>query len=261
MADSMQKLTSYKPLRASVIALIVLIAVLVLGGALWSLCMVTIDPGMVGIVFHERGEPDPAGHFIVEEGYKGIQREVLEPGLHFFPLTTTFMEITQVPMTVVPEGKVGVLIAQDGRPLPEGAVLAEDDQFDENGNLVKMGQIGIRKEILKPGTHLINTEYFQVELADAFYVPSGKIGVLKREIGDSAPPGQILVSLEDNYRGYIREVQEPGLRYFHPKIYSWDVVDALNIPPGKVGVLTRKIGDAAPAGQRLVPRDSNYRGI
>ena len=38
-------------------------------------------------------------------------------------------------------------------------------------------------------------------------------------------------------------------------------MDALNIPAGKVGVLTRKIGDAPPDGQRLVPRDSNYRGI
>lgn len=315
-----EKLASYKQFGVPVFLGVIVVIVLVLGGFLWGLCVVTIDQGKVGIVFHERGKSDPAGHFIVEKGYKGTQREVLPPGLHFFLTTTAFMKITQVPMTVIPEGKVGVLNAQDGRPLPEGAVLAEDDEFDENENFIRMGQKGIRKEILKQGTHLINPKYFKVELQDAFTVPSGqvgvlrrnigdpppngeilvsmesnyrgivkdvlepglrylhpkiynlelydalniefgKIGVLKREIGDPTPPGQILVSLEDNYRGFIKEVMEPGLRYLHPKIYSWEVVDALNIPAGKVGVLTRKIGDPAPYGQRLVSRESNYRGI
>jgi hypothetical protein len=125
-----------------------------------------------------------------------------------------------------------------------------------------MGQKGIRKRFLKPGSYPdINPGYFKVVQYDAFNVPFGKIGVLKREIGEQAPPGQILVSLEDNYQGYIKEVQGPGIQYRHPKIYSWEVIDALNIPPGKVGVLTRKIGDPPPDGQRLVPRESNYRGI
>ena len=66
------------------------IIVLILGGFVLFFCVTTIDPGMIGIVFHERGKTDPAGHFIVEKGYKGVQREVLEPGLHFFPMTILY---------------------------------------------------------------------------------------------------------------------------------------------------------------------------
>ena len=260
MSEDPKKLESYgfSPVMIVVVAAVILI----LGGALYVMCFETIQPGMIGIVHHKRGKTDPAGHFIVEKGSKGTQREVLMPGLHFFPLTTVFMDITEVPMTVIPPGKVGVLNAQDGRKLPDGAVLAEDDEIDpDTGALLKMGQKGIRKSILEPGTYPINTAYFTVELYDALTVEPGHVGVLTRRIGDPAPAGRILVSMDSNYRGIIKEVLEPGVRYLHPKIYSWEVIEALNIPPGKIGVLTRNIGDPAPPGQILVPFDSNYRGI
>ncbi len=47
--------------------------------------VVSIPAGMVGVVFRKIGD-DPADkdRFIVEEGEKGIQREVLMPGWRFF---------------------------------------------------------------------------------------------------------------------------------------------------------------------------------
>ncbi len=220
---------------------------------------VTIKPGMVGIVFQKSGKVDPDGHFIVEKGYQGIQREVLMPGAH---QTTSFMKVTQAPMTVIPEGKVGVLIAQDGRTLPEGAILAEDDEIDpETGKLIKMGQKGIRKSLLMPGTYPINTTYLKVEVHDALEVKSGKVGVLIRKIGDPSPAGQILVSRDSPYRGIIKELFEPGMYYLHPYMYAWEVVDAVIIPEGKIGILTRKIGTAPPAGTIMVDRNSEYQGI
>lgn len=260
MSEEGKKLMSYG--FSPILIVIVLVVVLVLSGAIYALCVVTIKPGMIGIVHHKQGKTDPAGHFIVEKGYKGTQREVLMPGLHFFPLTTVFIDITQVPMTVIPPGKVGMLIAQDGRESAPGSVLAADDEIDpDTGKLIQMGEKGIRKSILEPGTYPINTKYFALELHEALNVEPGNVGILTRRIGDRAPEGQILVSMDSNYRGIIREVLEPGIRYLHPKIYSWEVIEALNIPPGQVGVLTRKIGDPAPSGQILVPFDSNYRGM
>ncbi len=260
MSEETKKPMSYgfSPILVVIIAAVVLILV----GTVYVLCVKTIQPGKIGIVHYKRGKTDPAGHFIVEKGYKGTQREVLMPGLHFFWSTTVFMDITQVPMTVIPPGKVGVLIAQDGRESAQGSVLAADDEINpDTGKLIRMGEKGIRKSILEPGTYPINTKYFTVELYDALNVEPGKIGVLTRRIGEPAPEGQILVSMESNYRGIIKEVLEPGIRYLHPKIYTWEVVDALNIPAGKVGVLTRKIGKQAPSGKILVPFDSNYRGM
>ena len=262
MSESTKNLVSYKPLRTSVLLIIAVVLVLVLGGALWSLCMVTIKPGMIGIAHHKRGKTDPAGHFIVEKGYKGVQREVLMPGLHFFWTTTAFMDITKVPMTVIPKGKVGVLIAQDGRKLQEGEVLAEDDQIDpETGKLIKMGEKGIRKSILEPGTYQINIKYFTVELHDALNIEPGRVGVLTRKIGEPAPAGQILVPRTSNYRGIIREVLEPGIQYLHPYIYNWEIAEAVNISAGKLGVLTRKVGTPPPPGAILVDRNSQYQGI
>ena len=260
--EKTQKPASYKPFRSSIMIGVIAVLVLVLGGVLWTLCVVTIDPGYIGIVVHKRGKTPPPGRFIVEEGYKGTQREVLRPGLHFFWTTTAFMEISKVPVTVVPNGKVGVLIAQDGRELREGAVLAEDDQIDEKtGELVQMGEKGIRKTTLKPGTYQINTKYFSIELYDALNIEPGKVGVLTRKIGDPAPAGQILVPREGNYRGIIKEVLEPGIQYLHPYIYKWDIVDAVTIPAGQVGVLTRKVGELPPAGSILVDRSSTFQGI
>jgi regulator of protease activity HflC (stomatin/prohibitin superfamily) len=172
------------------------------------------------------------------------------------------LKVTDEQMTVIPQGKVGVLIAQDGRELKEGAVLAADDDIDpQTGKLIKMGEKGIRKSILAPGTYPINTKYFTVELHDALNIEPGKVGVLTRKIGDQAPTGQILVPRESNYRGIIREILEPGIQYLHPYVYKWEIVDAITIPAGKVGVLTRKVGDLPPPGSILVDRNSQYQGI
>ncbi len=220
---------------------------------------VLIKPGKVGIVFQKSGKVDPDGHFIVEKGYQGIHREVLMPGTH---QTTSFMEITQVPMTVIPEGKVGILIALDGRDLPANAVLGEDDKIDPaTGELIKMGQRGIRKRLLTPGTYPLNTKHFNVEVHDVLNIEPGKFGVLIRRIGDPPPDDQIFVSRDSPYRGIVKELVEPGTHYLHPKIYQWEIHDPLNIEPGKVGVLIRKAGDPPPDGQILVSRDSPYRGI
>ncbi len=236
--------------------------VVVLLAAFWLNCTESVKEGKVGIVFNKAGKDAPSGRFIVEKGFKGTERKVLKPGLHFFLTTKALLKIDQVPITEVPKDKVGVLLAKDGRELPEGQVLAEDDQIDETtGKLIQMGQKGIRKTFLGPGNHQINTEYFDVQLYDAMKVPPGNVGVLIRKIGDPPPNGEILVPKESNYRGIIDEIQEPGTQYLHPEIYEWKIVEALNIPSGKVGVLTRKIGDPAPASQVLVPLDSNYRGI
>ena len=260
--EKTQQPASYKPLRSSIVIGVITVLVLVLGGVLWTLCVVTIDPGYIGIVIHNRGKTPPPERFIVEEGYKGTQREVLRPGLHFFWTTTAFMEISKVPVTVVPNGKVGVLIAQDGRELREGAVLAEDDQIDEKtGQLVQMGEKGIRTTTLKPGTYQINTKYFSIELYDVLNIDPGKVGVLTRRIGAPAPAGQILVPRESNYRGIIKEVLEPGIQYLHPYIYKWEIKDAVTIPAGQVGILTRKVGELPPAGSILVDRSSAYQGI
>ena len=252
----------YFALKTSSLAIVLVVVVVVLVMIAGSFFLVSIRPGTIGIVYMKSGKTPPEGRFIVEKGYKGVQREVLMPGWKFIWQSTMLMDITKVDMTVIPKGKVGVLIAQDGRKLQEGAVLAEDDQIDpKTGELIKMGEKGIRKSILEPGTYPINIRYFTVELHDALNIEPGKVGVLTRKIGDQAPAGQVLVSRESNYRGIIREVLEPGIQYLHPYIYKWEIVDAVSVSAGKLGILTRRVGKIPPPGSILVARDSEYQGI
>jgi len=270
MSDNLSKPDQSKPgkLKNLVIAIsassaaILLVVVILVSVIYMFQVLVSIEPGMIGIVYEKKGKTDPGGHFIVEKGYKGIQRKVLLPGWYFYFTTTMFKEITREKMTVVPKGKVGVLIAQGGRKLRKDAVLAENDEIDEKtGNLIRMGEKGIRMKILEPGTYPVNTKYFTVELHNALDVEPGKVGILTRKIGEPAPPGQILVPRESNYRGIIKEVVEPGIQYLHPYVYKWEIVDAVNIPAGKIGILTGKVGKLPPPGAILVSRDSEYQGI
>jgi len=224
--------------------------------------LVIINPGKVGIAYNKRGKIDPGGHFIVEKKYKGTERRVLMPGWYFYWKTTFFKNIIERPMIKIPQGKIGVLIAQDGRKLAEGTVLAEDDIVDEeSGELITMGEKGIRKKILTPGTYPVNTVYFEVEIYDALDIQPGKVGILTRKIGDPPPPGQILVPMQSNSRGIVRDVVEPGVMYLHPYVYKWEVTDAITIPAGKVGVLTRKVGKPPLPGTILVERESDSQGI
>lgn len=227
--------------------------VLVVGGLMWQVSIVTIKSGMVGIVFQHQGEPDPSGRVVVEKGYKGIQREVLMPGLHLFWQPRQSLKITQVPVTEIPEGKVGMLIAKDGRDLPEHVALADDDRIDPNtGALLEMGHKGIRKTFLPPGRHPINTEYFQVQLHDVLLIASGKAGIVTRKIGEPTPSDQRCVPRGSPYRGIICEPMEPGSYYLHPAVYTWEIVDAVTIPEGQIGrVLALEVGvsevsDASP---------------
>ena len=126
-----EQAVSYKKFGGAVASLFIAGLVVILFAAFWLNCTYTVKEGNVGIVFNKAGKEAPPGRFIVEKGVKGTERELLQPGLHFFLKTKAFIDIQQVPLQEVPEGKVGVLIAKDGRDLPEGQVLADDDQIDE----------------------------------------------------------------------------------------------------------------------------------
>ena len=96
--------------------------------------VVSIPPGEVGVVFVKIGK-DPAvkGRFIVEKGEKGIQREVLMPGLRFFWMADRLwrVDINKSPMINIPKQSIGIVEALDGKLLPESQILAKDDYIDK----------------------------------------------------------------------------------------------------------------------------------
>jgi regulator of protease activity HflC (stomatin/prohibitin superfamily) len=225
--------------------------------------VVSIPAGKVGVVFRKIGD-DPAvkGRFIVEKGEKGIQREVLMPGWRFFwqadPLWK--IDIKESPMLNIPKQHVGMVEALDGDPLPEGQILAKDDRVDEKG-VFHMGQKGPRETILTPGVHPINPKYMQVKQHRAVIIKKGQLGIVTKRVGDVPPPGTILVSKDDNYKGIQREVLVPGEYYLNPLAVEVDIIDAVIIPKGQVGIVTKRVGTMPPRGTILVEADDEFQGI
>src|SRR5205085_878739 len=99
------------------------------------------------------GSPLPPGQRLAEHGQKGTQREVMGEGWHFILPIVYSTEPAQD--TEVPPGKVGIVTALGGKPLPAGRLLAEPDEQ------------GIQKQVLPPGLYRLNKYGYTVELVDA----------------------------------------------------------------------------------------------
>lgn len=111
-----------------------------------------------------------------------------------------------------------------------------------------MGQKGPRLEVLKPGSYPINTAYLEVKQFPAVQIPEGSLGVLTRLYGEEPSQGTILVSKESQFRGIIREVLQPGTYYINPAAYKHEIVEAVKIDKGQVGVVTKRVGKMPPEG-------------
>ncbi len=225
--------------------------------------MKSISPGHVGIIFSKFGDaPEVEGRFIVEKGQKGYHREVLMPGLHFFWLAEPLWKynIIEEPMVKIRAQHVGVIEANDGKPMPTGEILAEDDVFDDSGKF-HMGGKGPRRTVLKPGLHPINTKYMKVTENKAVVIPEGKIGVVIRRTGDIPPVNMVLVPKDSAYRGIQREILPPGTYYMNPLAVKVEQFTMTIINKGQVGVVTKKVGDMPPPGTILVSRDDKFQGI
>src|SRR5258707_12598422 len=61
--------------------------------------------------------------FIKQGGVKGIQLRTLPPGL--WPIHPYLFRVSVGNTTIIPQGKVGVIIAADGAPLDPGRLLGK----------------------------------------------------------------------------------------------------------------------------------------
>ena len=86
----------------------------------------------------------------------------------------------------------------------------------------------------------------------------GQIAVLIRKTGDNLPPGQVL-ALEPGQKGIQLEVLPEGRYFRNPYTWSWNIQRILDVPAGKLGVMTRLYGDELPPGKIIA--EDNQRGI
>ncbi|HJU15309.1 MAG TPA: SPFH domain-containing protein [Stellaceae bacterium] len=133
----------------------------------------SIGPTEVGLVRKRFGPKNTSGSAVALNRQAGYQAELLMAGMRFrlWPLYA----VTRHPLVQVPAGKIGIVIAQVGDPLPEGAKSAKYDQRFGNFQdlatfLIHGGQKGVQRPVLPPGTVApIHPVAFLVITADEVY--------------------------------------------------------------------------------------------
>ena len=91
-----------------------------------------------------------------------------------------------------------------------------------------------------------------------FYVAPGCMAIVTAKSGDDPKAGELLV--ERGERGIWKEVLPEGRYFLDPVMYDVDIVPAVTIPIGKVGIVTSKIGKPLPSGEIIAP-DKSYQGV
>ena len=149
----------------------------------------------------------------------GILENMPGPGRHFFsPLE---YQIKLVEDTVIPPGKVGILVSKVGKPLPPGTFLVDEE-----------GYRGIRRKVLTPGRYRINSYAFEVNVVElnACVEPNTRA---KLRPGDTAliPPGYVGVvtnKTDDPQKGQEQGIQkdvlQPGIYFINPEEKRVDII-------------------------------------
>ncbi|MEP6920896.1 MAG: SPFH domain-containing protein [bacterium] len=254
--------------------------------------LIEIGADELGIVEAIDGEPMPPGRifaldraqnahnnfqdpiaFIKQGGVKGIQLRTLPPGL--WPIHPYLFRVSVAKTTVIPQGKVGVIIAADGASLDPGRLLARavDGHISfQNAELFVSagGQRGPQVDILTPGTYRILTQsgplegggeakpgLFSVRVFDATVINENQIGLVEALDGSPLNPGDYVaesVAGHDNFqnghefiddkgqRGPQKDILLPGTYYINPLLFKVIPESAKEIKPGEVAVIVSNTG-------------------
>jgi uncharacterized membrane protein YqiK len=238
---------------------------------LWLLGVIIVPDDSIGTVTKKfvifgshRNLPD--GQIVALNGEAGYQADSLPPGLHvgLWPWQYT---IEVVKFTMIPQGKIGVVQACDGKPLPSGRVIARDVDCsffqDARAFLAGGGERGPQMKVIPPGTYRINPLLFTVALANAVDIPQGKTGVVEAHDGKPLPSGRIIANgIEcDSYqdagkffaaggeRGPQIRLMPPGNYRINPILFDVHLADVVDIPENKIGIVTTKEGRSLPTGE------------
>jgi uncharacterized membrane protein YqiK len=211
--------------------------------------------------------------FIKQGGVKGIQLRTLPPGL--WPIHPYLFRVSVGSTTVIPQGKVGIVIAADGAPLDPGRLLGKAIQGHlsfQNAELfvASGGQRGPQVDILTPGTYRILTQstpleggsdvkpgLFTIKLYDATVINENQIGLVEALDGAPLNPGDYVAESipgHDNFqdghefidsrgqRGPQKDILLPGTYYVNPLLFKVISETAKEVKPGEVAVIVSNTG-------------------
>jgi len=188
------------------------------------------------------------GQVIATNGEMGRQGEFLPEGLNIQAFVNVLYTIQDVKNIVVPPGKVGLLKAIDGNPLPQDMFIAPDWVADSNETTrpaiekamldVKYfvdngGYAGPQLNVLTPAEYKLNQYFWTVEIVDATTIAPGYVGVVFSQVGqvpddiEMATEGGNLAQplVEKGFKGVWREPLTSGMYYLNTRAYQITAFD------------------------------------
>ncbi|MEO7309740.1 MAG: SPFH domain-containing protein [Chitinophagaceae bacterium] len=203
----------------------------------------------------------PDGRIIATKGEAGFQSKTLAPGLYWGMWPWQY-GVDMVPFTVIPEGKIGLVLSKDGAEIPTGRILArkvDSDNFqDAHKFLDNGGQRGRQTSFITTGSYRINTFLFEVSVADLISINENMVGIITALDGQPIQQGQIAghnVEGHNNFqdidtfmnnggcRGLQPQVVLAGSYYINPWAVQIEQIPMTDIPIGNVGVMISYIGE------------------
>lgn len=148
--------------------------------------MVIVPEDRIGLVtkkFVLLGEHKslPDGRIVALKGEAGFQAKTLAPGLYFWMWVWQY-DVTMEHFTIIPEGKIGLVLAKDGAEIPTGNILAQQvdcDSFQDAASfLLNGGQRGRQTAYITAGSYRINTMLFQVSVTDMIRIQESMVGIV-----------------------------------------------------------------------------------
>lgn len=130
----------------------------------------------VGVLVNKVGKPAPPGQEVVDEGFQGIQKQVLTPGV--YRINPYVYDVKLERATVVPLGFCGVVISQLGE-MPGVETVAETSIGPDGQptvgpaklvqKLAGAGQRGVVSDVLQPGIYYLNPYVHRVQIVQVGY--------------------------------------------------------------------------------------------
>ena len=218
----------------------------------------------------------PDGRILATKGESGYQAQALAPGLYWGMWPWQY-SVQMQEFTVIPEGKIGLILANDGVELPTGNILGRKVECDNFQDAVKFlnssGQKGRQTAFLTPGTYRINTYAFKITIAPITSIKENMLGIVTTLDGNPIPAGHIAgkeVSGHNNFqdfdqflanggnRGLQPQVMLAGSYYINPWAVQIEETPMTDVPIGQVGVVISYIGED---GQDLTGVDFKHGNI
>ena len=203
----------------------------------------------------------PDGKIVATRGEAGFQAQTLAPGL-YWGLWPWQYAIEMSAFSIIPEGKIGLLLAKDGAEIPTGRILARkvpcDNFQDAKMFLENGGQRGRQTAYITAGTYRINPYLFEVTIADQHVITENRVGIVTTLDGEQIREGQIagrFVEGHNNFqdidaflnnggsRGLQPQVMLAGSYYLNPWAVQIEERFMTEVPIGNVGVVISYVGE------------------